>query len=316
MITLLMSFTKKASSFSLVAILFFLIKVNQVSAQTLPAIDPLIQTAFAETSTTAATIASPAGQIEQKILEKTEQDITQSSQTQKSKLATFLDENQPGALSWNNFLRYSIFQAVNKGLPPNIVVLVLLFPLIASLIAVSRHLIGLEGFGIYIPAVLAVAFVSTGVLSGVLIFLAVFLAAIITRQLLQKFRMPYLPRTAMLLLGVSVMILGLLLLATFANLYQLLTVNIFPLLIIMLLTENFMDSQLFNNQTAAVRLTLETLFIAIACSLIIGSDFVQQQVLIKPELTLIIVGSINLIIGKYKGLRLFEYLRFRPLLEQ
>ena len=114
-------------------------------------------------TTASGLLASPSAQVEQKIQEKKERDITEPNPVQKSKLAAFLDQNPPGNLSWNNFLQHGIRYAVSQGVQPNVLVLVLLFPLIASLIAASRHVMGLRGFGIYIPAVLSVALVSTGI---------------------------------------------------------------------------------------------------------------------------------------------------------
>ena len=54
--------------------------------------------------------------------------------------------------------------------------------------------------------------------------------------------------------------------------------------------------------------------IAVLCSLIIGSESIQKFVILRPEMTFVGVALINLAIGKYTGLRLLEYLRFKDLL--
>lgn len=265
-------------------------------------------------ASTESKLASPSAEVVQKIQEKKDEDITETGGKQKSKLVTYIEEHPPGPLSWNNFLLHALIKAIEKGLPANIVVLLLLFPLIASLIAVSRHILGLQGFGIYIPAVLSVAFVSTGIFNGVIIFLAVLIFATLTRFLIKKLKLPYLPRTAMLLWGVSILVLGLLVLSSQFNILDLLSINIFPILIIMLLTENFMESQLFNSQKEALKLTFETLLIAVSCAVLISQDAVQMFVILRPELTLIGTAVLNYMIGKYTGLRLLEYLRFSQII--
>lgn len=267
-------------------------------------------------ATDSARLASPSAEVTERIREKTEDDITQPTETQKSRLAAFLDENPPGPLSWHNPLQLAIRGAIENGLPANIVVLILLFPVITMVIAASRHVIGLEGFGIYIPAVLSVAFVSTGLVNGIIAFGAILLAGMITRKGVKKLKMPYLPRTAMLLWGVSFITLLLLIAAAWLNLVTLLTLNIFPLLILMLLTENFMETQLFSSQKKAIRLTLETLLIASLCAFFIGQDSVQRFVIVHPEITLITVALINMAIGRFTGLRLLEYVRFRSMFER
>ena len=219
-----------------------------------------------------------------------------------------------------NPLQFLLRRAIENGVPANIMVLILLFPVIASIIAISRHVIGLSGFGIYTPAVLSVALVSTGILDGVLIFVAVLLAATFTRKLIKKLKLPLLPRTAMLLWGVSVVILFLLIGVSFLSKYSsfssLLTINIFPILIMILLTENFMESQLFKSQKEALKITYQTIFIAVLCAFLMSQEIVQQFVILRPEMTLIMVALINWVTGKYTGLRLLEYLRFKSLLQE
>ncbi|MCA9373113.1 hypothetical protein KC921_03395, partial [Candidatus Woesebacteria bacterium] len=193
--------------------------------------------------TESAKLASNSAEITEKIQENKDKDLTDTGGKQKSELAAYLDQNPPGPLSWNNFLQHAIVSAVREGVPANIIVLVLLFPAVASLIAASRHVIGLKGFGIYVPAVLSVAFVSTGVIPGLLMFIAISGTAFVTNRLLKRMPLPYLPRTALLLWTISVGIFGVLMLAPIINLTELMSVNIFPILILVLLSENFIDAQ-------------------------------------------------------------------------
>ncbi len=267
-------------------------------------------------SATPSAEASISAQLDQRILERRSEDITESGGEKRSRLASLIIDAELGPLTWHNFLQHAIRNAVVKGLPANIIVLLLLFPLIAAIIAASRHIIGLGGFGIYIPAVLSIAFVSTEIVSGIIIFLAVIIGAVLTRKIVKSFRFPYLPRTAMILWGVSVFILALLILSSQIALFELLTISIFPILIIILLTENFMESQIFSSQKEALRITLETLLVAIICSLIISQNLVQEFVLLHPELTLVSTAAVNYLIGRYTGLRLLEVARFGSIMGQ
>lgn len=272
-------------------------------------------TASADTSVSGV-LASPSAQVEQKIQEKKERDITEPNPVQKSKLAAFLDQNPPGPLSWNNFLQHAIRYAVSQGVQPNVLVLVLLFPLIASLIAASRHIIGLRGFGIYIPAVLSVALVSTGIAEGLIIFVAIVLTGLVTKRLLRKTKLSYLPRTALLLWTISLGILGTLILAPALSLVTLMSVNIFPILILVLLAENFLDAQARMKQSEAIALTVETISLAFISGLLLQSETMQKFVLVEPEILILGIALLNIIIGKFAGLRLTEWLRFRSIIEE
>lgn len=267
-------------------------------------------------ATESQSLATPSAEVEQKIQEKRDEDITEPTSKQKSVLAAYLDEHPPEPLSWNNFIQHAIRGAIENGLPANIVVLILLFPVITSIIAFSRHIIGLKGFGVYTPAVLSVALVSTGIATGLVVFATILLAGLISKTVLRRFRMSYLPRTAFLLWGVSILTLLVLVIAANLGITTLLTLNIFPLLIIMLLAENFMESESFSSRKQALRLSVETVGLAIFCSLIIGAQTVQKWVILHPEISLLTVAVVNFAVSRYTGLRLLERIRFQSILEK
>jgi len=304
--------------------LFFAYSNNRttslIQAQTIPqfTIIPLDNNST-QSATLSATLSaitsSPAASVQEKIQEKQDKDITQPGGKQETDLEKKLKAHAADKLTWYNPIQFAINKTVSEGVPANTLVLILLFPIITSLIAASRHVIGLKGFGIYTPAVLAVAFVSTGIIPGVILFLVVLLTALAARVIIRKLHLQYLPRTAMLMWAVSAVLFLFLLAAGSLGISAFYTLNIFAILIVMLLTENFMETQLLKSQSEAIRLTLETLFLAIVSSLIIASPTVQQTVIVHPELTLILVAVFNIVIGRYNGLRLLEYLRFRTLLK-
>jgi len=263
-----------------------------------------------------ARIASLSAELAARIEERKGNNITEDNTIQKSKLASYLDENQPGPLSWYNFIQHAIIYAVNSGVQPNVIVLVMLFPLVALITVASRHIIGLRGFGIYIPAVLSVALVSTGIIEGIIIFLSIVAVALLTKRVLSRYRMSYLPRTALLLWTISIGILGLLFLAPALNLVSLMGVNIFPILILVLLAENFLDAQAKTKQSAAVTLAIETIGLAILCGFILKWEVMQRFALTEPELLLLGVGLINVLLDKFGGLRVNEMFRFQSIIKE
>ena len=261
--------------------------------------------------------ASQAAKVEEKIQQKSETDITETQGAVKSRLAQYLDDNPIGGLTPFNFIQHAIRRAVNQGVPANMLVLMLLFPVIASLIAVSRHVIGLQGFGVYTPAVLAVAFVSTGISTGILLFIIIIIGAIIGKTLLQYFKLQYLPRTALLLWMVSLLVFTFLLLSPYVvSFFNLVAVGIFPILVLILLSENFIGSQLSVNYSRLFELTLETLVLAIGSALLMRMNLTQEFVILHPEATILVVAILDYAVGKYTGLRIAEYFRFKPIMDE
>lgn len=306
-------------SFMIAGLSIFL--VNPVLAQPLEqTIDLELATgsALATESATAteSADASASARIEEKLEQKSATDITQTTGAVKSRLAQYLDTVPVGPLGPTNFIQHAIRRAVNQGVPANMLVLMLLFPVIASLVAASRHIIGLEGFGVYGPAVLAVAFVSTGIGTGVLLFLLITFLALLGRSALKMLKLQYLPRTALLLWFVSMMIFVLLLASpTFGTLLNLTTVGIFPLLVLILLSENFIGAQVSLSIERLFQLTLETLILAGFSAWLMDLAMVQQFVIVHPEFTILAVLLFDIAVGKYTGLRVSEYLRFKPIFD-
>jgi hypothetical protein len=298
---------KRMQLIMVVAMLWWGIRVlsHDVMAQDVP------QATEGASATESALVATPAASI----LEPKE-DLTQPTVEIKGRLERYLDEQELGPVTLTNFLRHSIKAAVAQGVPPNTIVLVLLFPVIASVIAVARHLIGLRGFGIYIPAVLSVAFVATGVVSGIALFLVILSIGTYGMKLLRKLKMQYLPRMALLLWLVSLGVLATILAAPAIGISGLATLNIFPILILMLLSENFHEVQMGKSRREATELTIETLILALLSAMIISLDFVQRTALLHAEIMILTVALVDLAAGKYVGLRLTEYLKFRKLVEK
>jgi hypothetical protein len=245
----------------------------------------------------------------------TREDITEPRGEVQGRLERYLLEQDIGELGPLNFVRHAMRAAVERGVPANTLVLLLLFPLVAMIIAAARHLIGLRGFGIYIPAVLSVAFVATGTVTGLLLFVVILGLGIYGMRVFRFLRLQYLPRMALLIWLVSIGVFATMIVSPLIGLPEIRAINIFPILILILLAENFNEVQLGKSRREATELTIETLLLALISALVLSLDAVQRLALLQPELLIVGVAVANIVVGRYVGLRLTEYLRFKKLLE-
>lgn len=246
------------------------------------------------------------------VIEEVKADLTEPEES-KSRLEQILDSQEVTRTWPENFLKVAIRKAVVAGVPANMFVLLLLLPLVAALVAFSRNVIGIKGFGIFTPAVVSVAFLSTGVVTGVLLFLVILLSATLVRKLLRKVRMQYFPRMSIVIWGVSMSVLGLLLLSPVVGLIDLKTVGIFQILLFVLLADPFIDAQIHKSMRTAMMMAIETVVLALLAFVILKSEWLQGMVLLQPEITMAGSLLVNFLIGRYKGLRLMEVYRFKSL---
>lgn len=214
-------------------------------------------------------------------------------------------------------MRFAIDGAIVAGVPETTIVLLLLLPFIAFIIAFSRNVVGIRGFGIFLPAALAVTFVATGPIVGIGLFLVIVAVSTLVRMTLRKLKikLQYLPRMAFILWAVVIGVLGVLFLAPIVKFSDLTNVSIFAVLILILLAEDFIRVQLGKSVQTALNLTLETLILAVISYFFLTLKPLQDFIFARPEISLLVIALADLSLAKYSGLRLMELWRFRKLIK-
>jgi hypothetical protein len=243
-------------------------------------------------------------------------DLTQKTEESVEPLKALLDAQELGPLWPSNPIKYAIRGAVDAGVPPNTLVLLLMLPGVAAFIAGARHLVGLRGFGIFLPAALSVVFVATGPVVGIGLFLVIVFVSTLARITLRKFKvkLQYLPRMALLLHFVVIGILLVLFGAPLIRRPDLANVSIFPVLVLVLLAEDFSRVQLGKSAKVAVNLTSETLILALLSFILLTLKPIQEFALLRPEIWILSIAAVDFLMGKYVGLRVMELWRFRKLI--
>lgn len=260
--------------------------------------------------------ATESAQVEITPIPTPRPDLTRETEETIGPFEKLLNEQELGPVWPTNPIKYAIRNAVEAGVPPNTIVLLLLLTVVAALIAAFRHLLGIRGFGIFLPAALSVVFVATGPVAGIGMFLVIVAVSTLTRLVLRKTRikLQYLPRMSLLLLFVVLGVLGVLFLAPVIRRADIANISIFPVLILVLLAEDFTRVQLGKSARTAVNLTTETLILALVSYVFLTSKIVQEFALLNPEILILTVAIFNFFMGKYVGLRLRELWRFRRLI--
>jgi hypothetical protein len=205
--------------------------------------------------------------------------------------------------------------ALANGVPLDTLILVLILPIIVTAIAFFRQVIGIKAFGIYTPAIITFAFLATNQIKyGITIFITVIAVGTFTRFFLKKIRLLYLPRVAIMITVVGFSILGLLIIGGIYNRTGLASVSIFPILIMITLVEKFVAVQIEKGGRAAVILAIETLIISVAGYYIASSQLLIGLLLNYPWVSLLTIPA-NIFLGKWTGLRISEYFRFRQIIK-
>lgn len=233
-----------------------------------------------------------------------------------SNLEYALRSQDPGNI-YINPVKHAIRRAVDGGVSVKTINLLLLLPLVATIIAAARQVIGVRGFGILLPAALSIVFLEMGPLLGISLFLLIVAVSTLFRIFLKKtkIKLQYLPRMALILWSVSLGVLAVLFASPFIAELDFAGVALVPILILVLLAEDFTRVQLGKSIGVALSLTSETLILALLSFTFLSLSPVQYFALLNPEITLLTAAFADLLLGRYVGLRLVEYWRFRKLIK-
>jgi hypothetical protein len=203
-----------------------------------------------------------------------------------------------------------------QGVPFETVILILMLPIIATFIAFLRQIGGIKAFGIYTPLIVTFAFLATnGLKYGIAIFAIVILVGMAMRFILKPFRLLYLPRVAIMLTVVAISILIFLTIGGEFKRTGLAAVSIFPILIMITIVEKFVAVQIEKGNKVAVRLAIETLLISVIGFFIASSKTLIHLLAFYPWIIFFTI-PINIFLGKWTGLRISEYFRFKKIIEK
>ncbi len=197
-------------------------------------------------------------------------------------------------------------------IPLDLIMIILLIPVGATVVALARNVIGLLPFGTFMPALVAVSFRDTGFLFGAVFFLVVIVVGSSANYLLMKLRLLHIPR---LVIIITVVVMALMILSIVCIRLGLTTgaaVSLFPMAILSLTCERFTQSMLQEGWLPAARRMVATFTVAGGCYAVYSLEWLQNIIVAFPELLLINI-AINLVLGSWTGVRLMEHYRFRDL---
>jgi hypothetical protein len=206
---------------------------------------------------------------------------------------------------------YSIFERV--GISQNLLKILLMIPLGALVVVIFRNVIGLETFGTFLPALIAAAARETGLMWGLLGFISIILVSSFVRRILDWVHLLHSPKMAIMLTTVVIVMLLMTVVSVHFGLFDLAHITLFPIAILAITAERFSIIEVEQGWRKAIKITLATIVVISAAYAVMDSLFLQSMILAFPELLFVIV-ALNLWLGKWVGMRVSEFIRFRRLI--
>ena len=193
--------------------------------------------------------------------------------------------------------------------------ILLMIPLGALVVALLRNVIGIKTFGTFMPVLIALAFRETQLWWGLVLFSILVALGLTVRSYFEHLKLMLVPRLAAIL-TVVVMLMALVSLLTHKlGLTLGLSVALFPMVIITMTIERMSTVWDELGAQQALRQGLSSLFCAAMVYSLITIEHVEHLFFVFPELLLVVLAAC-LLLGRYTGYRLLEYLRFKAVLRE
>ncbi len=207
-----------------------------------------------------------------------------------------------------DFLEYSLY-----GLPlqtQQTFMVMVMIPIGVLVILILRNLIGLQTLGTFTPVLIALAFRETQLGYGIVLFTLITALGLSLRSYLEHLKLQMLPRLSVVLTFVVVLIAAISLLSHKLGLERGLSVALFPMVILTMTIERLSISWEERGGTHAMKVAAGTLLAASLAHLLMTVPELTYFVFTFPAVLLVLVAFM-LAMGRYRGYRLTELLRFK-----
>lgn len=209
----------------------------------------------------------------------------------------------------------SLLKLSESGIMPKSVLnFLLLLPLGGLLISLFKNVVGLKTYGIFLPILIAYTFTNTGYFTGLSLFLLILLLVAFVSFPLNKWRLLYTPKIVIILTITVLFIFTLITIGITYNINWILALSFFPIIITSIMAERFARAIDEDGYEIAFSKMIQTLIATSFCYLVFKAVAIKSILLIFPELILIMIAG-NLMLGKWIGLRLIEYHRFKYIIK-
>jgi len=201
----------------------------------------------------------------------------------------------------------------SKIMPKSVLNFLILLPLGGLLIALIKNVIGLKTYGVFLPILIAFALTYTGYFTGVFLFMLITLLVTVISIPLNNWGLLYAPKMVVILSCTVVSMLIAILVGIQYKITWLTSFSFFPVIIVSIMAERFARAIEEDGYQKAINTILQTLLTTTLCYVVFSSVVIHSMLLIFPELLLIMI-AMSLMLGKWIGLRVFEYSRFSTIL--
>lgn len=189
----------------------------------------------------------------------------------------------------------------------------LLIPVGTLVVSFMRIVVGVTTFGTFTPVLIALALSEIGLWQGLIVLGAIVLFGWIFRYVLDHLKILIIPRLSIIITFVIISVISLMMVGLYTEKLNMLYISLFPIIIITWTIERFSVVQIEDNLVAAMKGLLGTGIVAMLTFYVMALPVVRPFLFSFPEILFSIIG-LQLLLGRYTWVRLFDLWRFKDFL--
>jgi hypothetical protein len=189
---------------------------------------------------------------------------------------------------------------------------ILLVPIGALVLVFVRIFVGLRTSGTFMPVLIALAFMETTVLAGVLMFIVVVGIGLVIRNYLSHLNLLLVARISAVVIVVIAIMSNLSILSYKLGIEEVLTITFFPMIILAWTIERM---SILWEEEGGMEVLVQgsgSLLVAVLAYFAMSNALIAHLTFTFPEILLIVLSMI-ILMGRYSGYRLSELLRFKSM---
>ena len=201
---------------------------------------------------------------------------------------------------------------IDHGISQMVLEILIAMCIVATIVSISRYIVGGKTYGIYAPVLLSIAYSYTGLKYGLAVTLVVILTSLLSYSVLKRVRIHYITRIATNYIVLSMVLVLFFVMVDTLGLGLENMSNIPPLAFISIaaLSDFFTKQYVKKSLQSSVMTLLTTILVAVFGWFVITREIISGYFL--NNLWLIpLLAVVNILIGMFKGLRIKDYFRFR-----
>ena len=215
-----------------------------------------------------------------------------------------------------SYAMFNIWSLIDSNdLPFKPVMVLLLLPIGAYIVAICTNVVGFKTYGVFLPVLIAFSFIDMGMIQGLLFFTVIIGLISLMSFPLERWGILHVPKIVCLLTAVSLYCLAAVKIFYITGWVAPSATLTFPIIILTLISERFAQKVEEESLKDALFIYGQTLIVTLSCYWILSANVIQHFFITFPE-TLIAIAGLSLLLGEWIGLQLFEYTRFSRIDEE